>query len=105
MLPRVALFIAGFLIGVLAVAIPGTYKLAYERVAVPKHYRQLCDTGIGQPYKQLMDHLQRLAASGRTEELQSVLQRADARSGEIYNVWQKDDAQIYRSQVSELVHQ
>ena len=66
-------------------------------------YHGTCNGGIGQPYADFMHELRALAESGDTNRLITVLRRADARSGEIYEVWLADRREAFRESIHEIL--
>ena len=92
---------------VVVVAMIVEWKFAASMgAAQAKHgYNGICNGGIGEPYTDFIHQLRRMAESGDTNRLVTVLRRADERSRDIYEVWlgggYKND--FYRKSIDEIL--
>jgi hypothetical protein len=72
--------------------------------AQAKHgYHGICNGGVGNPYADFIRELRKMAESGDTNQLATVLRRADERSRDIYDVWLYDDRDAYRKSLDEIL--
>ena len=72
--------------------------------AYAKHgYHGICNGGVGQPYADFIRELRKMADSGDTNRLATVLRRADERSRSIFDVWLYDDRDAYRKSLDEIL--
>jgi hypothetical protein len=72
--------------------------------AYAKHgYHGICNGGVGEPYADFIRELRKIAESGDTNRLATVLRRADERSRDIYGVWLDDKRDAYRRSLDEIL--
>lgn len=81
------------------------WKLAISMgEAYAKHgYNGTCNGGVGRPYADFIRELSKMAESGDTNRLATVLRRADERSRDIYDVWLDDKQDAYRKSIDEIL--
>src|SRR5437016_12261745 len=72
--------------------------------AYAKHgYHGICNGGVGQPYADFIRELRKMAESGDTNRLATVLRRADERSRDIYDVWLYDRRGAYVESLHDIL--
>ncbi len=81
------------------------WKLAVSMgEAYAKHeYHGICNGGVGHPYAGFIHELRKMAESGDTNRLATVLRRADERSLDIHDVWLYDEYDAYRKSLDEIL--
>jgi hypothetical protein len=99
MFPRAALVIlALFAALIIAILIRAEFVYQQARCAV------VCNRGIAQPYEQLLARMRELADAGQTEQLHSLIIRAQERSTDISRVCaEQKEEDLYEAQVRELI--
>ena len=95
-------------IGLFAVAvlvIPVKWKFAASAGAASAihGYHGICNAGVGEPYSEFMHELRKLAESGDTNKLLTVLRRAAERSSDIYSVWLYEKRDAYLKSTHEIL--
>jgi hypothetical protein len=90
---------------IVATAMLVEWKLAASMgEAYAKHaYHGMCNGGVGQPYADFIHRLRVIAESGDSNRLTIVLQRADERSRDIYDVWLAERRDAYKMSIYKIL--
>ncbi len=77
---------------------------AVKAARYDKHaYNGIYNSGVGRPYEDFIHELRKIAESGDTNRLMTVLRRAENHSRDIYDVWLFDDHEAYRKSLEEIL--
>lgn len=89
---------------VVAAMMVGWKFVATKGAAYDKHaYNGIYNSGVGHPYEEFIRELRKIAESGDTNRLMTVLRRAEQHSSDIYAVWLYDDHDAYRKSLDEIL--
>ena len=98
MFPRTALVIVGVFAALFVVVV---VRGAFMSEAA--HSKVACNRGIAYPYQQLLLRMRQLSAAGETEQLRTLIIRAQERSRELTDACMEESEEgIYARQVREL---
>ena len=98
MFPRTALIVVALLAVVFIAIFVRTAFVAQEARSFVA-----CNRGIAEPYQQLLARMRQLADAGKTEELRTLIARAQERSSDLSRVCGEHDEELYAGQVRELI--
>ena len=90
----------------IAVAFWLGFKLGQRdgRTEATRDIHGLCNVGVGQPYEELMSHLNDLNKQGKHDEVGRKLDIAAKHTRDIYSVWLGKDRKVYADLVVELTN-
>jgi len=97
------MLVLGMVVVVVAMIVGWKFSAARGAVYDKHGYNGIYNSGVGHPYEEFVRELRKIAESGDTNRLMTVLRRAEERSSAIYAVWLYDDHDAYRKSLDEIL--